>query len=189
MEAIIKMITLYKTTNRFVPLFTLHPKYRTINLNNATYTISKYRKRYKTRFSPRNINMKSSISHNLHFYNTRLHIITPHNMRVIVPKHQTRFAIPNIIIPEMCFSSGSLTSKPDPCDRAPMGVGSHTMNRGKKGRGNVTYLDGHTALPTKPVPVRSNPRATNSRLAPHQEHNLSLVRLPKRRKYPYKNAK
>ena len=29
---------------------------------------------YKTKSSPRNINMASSISHNLHFYNTRLHI-------------------------------------------------------------------------------------------------------------------
>ena len=54
-------------------------------------------------------------------------------MRVIVPKHKTRSAIPNIIIPETCLGSGSLPSILDLCDRAPMGVGYHTMNRGAKG--------------------------------------------------------
>ena len=73
-EAKTKMITSYKTTDRFVPWFTLHREYKTINLINVTYTIDKHSKMYKTRSSPKNINMKSSISHNLHFYNTRLHI-------------------------------------------------------------------------------------------------------------------
>ena len=40
-----------------------------------------------------------SRTHNLHYHNTRLHIITPPHMRVIVPEHKTRSAIPNIIIP------------------------------------------------------------------------------------------
>ena len=54
---------------------------------------------YKTKSSPRNINMKSPTLHNLHCHHTRLHIITPPHLRVIVPEHKTRFAIPNIIIP------------------------------------------------------------------------------------------
>ena len=74
MEAITKMITSYKTTGRFVPRFTIHREYRTINLSNVTYTIDKYPKMYKTRSSPKTMKTKSSISHNLHFYNTRLHI-------------------------------------------------------------------------------------------------------------------
>ena len=67
-------------------------------------------------------------------------------MRVIVHEHKTRYIIPNIIIPEMCLGNGSLPSKPDPCDRALTGVGSHTMNRGGKGQGNVTYPDSHIAV-------------------------------------------
>ena len=96
---------------------------------------------YKTTSNPRNINMKSEI----HYLNTQLHIITPPHMRVIVPEHRTRSAIPNNT-PETCLGSGSLPSKPDPCDRAPMGVGSYTINRGGKGQGNITDKDGHTAL-------------------------------------------
>ena len=42
---------------------------------------------------------------------------------------------------------------------------------------------------TKPVPVRSNPGAANSRPAPHQEHNPSVIRLPKRHRYPYKKSR
>ena len=45
--------------------------------------------------SPKNINMKSPISTQSPLYQARLHIITPPHKRVIVPKHQTRSAIPN----------------------------------------------------------------------------------------------
>ena len=90
---------------------------------------------YRTRSNPRNINMKSPTLHHLHYHHSALHITTPPHMRVIVPEHQTRSAIPNMIFPEMCLSSGSLPSKPDPCDRAPTGVGSHTMSNGRKGSG------------------------------------------------------
>ena len=38
-------------------------------------------------------------------------------------------------IPETQASSGSLPSKLDPCNRAPTGVGSHTMSNGRKGSG------------------------------------------------------
>ena len=118
-------------TDRFVPRFTLYREYRTINLINVTYAINKYPQMYKTRSSPRNINMKSQIQ----YLNTQLYIITPPHKRVIVPEHKTRSAIPNIILPEMCLGSGSLPSKPDPCDRALMDVGSHTISKGRKGSG------------------------------------------------------
>ena len=39
---------------------------------------------YKTGSSPKNINMKSSNTHNLHFYNTRLHIICQLASTVII---------------------------------------------------------------------------------------------------------
>ena len=50
-----------KTTDIFVPRFTLYREYRTINLDNVTYTMYKYPTMYKTKSSPRNINMKSLI--------------------------------------------------------------------------------------------------------------------------------
>ena len=56
-----KRYYIIQTTDRFVPQFTLHREYRRINLINVTYTIDKYPKMYKTRSSPRNINMKSPI--------------------------------------------------------------------------------------------------------------------------------
>ena len=49
--------------------------------------------------NPRNINMKSFKLSNFHYIHVQLHIITPPHMRVIVPEHKTRSAIPNIIIP------------------------------------------------------------------------------------------
>ena len=45
---------------------------------------------------------------------------------------------------EMCLGSGSLPSKPDLCDRAPTGVGSHTMSNGRKGSGK-------RHLPSRPL--------------------------------------
>ena len=46
----------------------------------------------------------------------------------------------------MCLCSGSLPSKLGTCVKAPIGVGFHTMNTGRKGQGDVTYPDGHTTL-------------------------------------------
>ena len=60
-EAKQNIITSYKTTDRFVPRFTLHREYRTINLNNVTYSIDKYPQMYKTGSNPKNINMKPPI--------------------------------------------------------------------------------------------------------------------------------
>ena len=90
--------------------------------------------------------MKSPYLYNLLYNNNQLHIISPPYMRVIIPKYKTRSTIPIITTLETCLGSGSLPSKLDPCDGAPIGIGFYTMRKGGKGQGNVIYPNGHTAL-------------------------------------------
>ena len=65
---------------------------------------------------------------------------------MIVHEHKTWSTIPIIITTEPYLGSGSLPSKLGLCDKAPTGVGSHTMCKGGKGQGNVTCPDDHIAL-------------------------------------------
>ena len=90
--------------------------------------------------------MKSPYLYNLLYYNNQLYIISPPYMRGIIPEYKTRSTTPIIITLEMCLGSGSLPSKLDPCDGAPMDIGFYTISKGRKGQGNVTYPNGHTAL-------------------------------------------
>ena len=69
---------------------------------------------YRTRSNPRNINMKSLNSHILHSHHNALHIITPPHMRVIVPEHQTRSAILNIINPRGVLRQRVITFQTGP---------------------------------------------------------------------------
>ena len=115
----------------------------------CTFQVQSQKHKYEANKSP-----------NLHYHSTRLHIITSPHMRVIVPEHKTRSAIPNILLLETCLSSGSLPSKPDPCDRALTGVGSHTVSNGRKGSGK-------RHLPRRPLcsPL-PNPSPCNRTLGP-----------------------
>ena len=145
---------------------------------------------YKTKSSPRNINMKSSTRHNLHCHHTRLHIITPPHMRVIVPEHKTRSAIPNKNIPRDVSRQRVITIQTGPVCQGTDGCWIPHYEQWAERVKETSLTQTATLLSTtKPVPVRSNPGAANSRPAPHREHNLSLFRLPMRRRYPYKNSR
>ena len=131
-----------------------------------------------------------SRTHNLHYHNTRLHIITPPHMRVIVPEHKTRSVIPNIIIPRDVPWQRVITIQTGPVlqgiDRRWI---PHYEQWAERVRETSPTQTATMLSSTKPVPVRSNLGATNSRPAPHREHNPSLIRLPMRRRYPYKNSR
>ena len=90
-----KRYYIIQTTDRFVLRFTLHREHRTINLINVTLTI--YKCIPKCTFQVQSQKHKYEVTnlHNLHYHRIRLHIITPPHMRVIVPEHKTRSAIPN----------------------------------------------------------------------------------------------
>ena len=113
MEVKQNIITSYKTTDRFVPQFTLHWEYRTIILDNVIYQCYKYNP--QCTFQIQYQKHKYEVTNSLSQHPTSYHH-SPH-MRVIVPEHKTRFAIPNIVLRETCLSSRSLPSKPDTCDR------------------------------------------------------------------------
>ena len=150
-----------------------------INVINITHNVH-------STSSPRNINMKSQI----HYLNTQLHIITPPHMRVIVPEHKTRSAIPNIILPRDVPRQQVITIQTGPVWQGTDGRWiPHYEQWVERVRETSPTQTATMLSTTKPVPVWSNPRATNSRPAPHREHNPSLIRLPKRRRYPYKNSR
>ena len=86
-----------------------------------------------------NPNLIKNPQYNLHLMSRALHYHSPpyDGSRPDYTNDHETFLRNNKPL-EMCLGSGSLTSKPGPCVRAPMGVESYTMNRGGKCQGNVT---------------------------------------------------
>ena len=73
--------------------------------------------------------------HNLHCQNTQLHIITPPHKRVIVPEHQTRSAIPNIINPRDVLRQRVITIQTGPMCQGTGGPWIPHNGQGQKGSG------------------------------------------------------
>ena len=69
-----KQYYIIKTTDIFVPRFTLHQECRTIILDNVTYTMCKISHNVQNQVQSQKQNMKSPHPHNLLYHNTRLHI-------------------------------------------------------------------------------------------------------------------
>ena len=98
------------------------------------------------------LNMEASTNR----YST-IHTSTPYHLsppyergRPRTPRRKKHATINEI--PETQASSGSLPSEPDPGDRAPTGVGSHNISKGRKGSGkrHLPRRPQCSPLPTRP---------------------------------------
>ena len=86
-----------KTIDIFVPRFALHWEYRTMILENVTYTMYKMSLSVQNQVQSQELNMKSPYPHNLLYNNTWLHItnIDTHSRQGshCIPKHVRKWLV------------------------------------------------------------------------------------------------